>query len=252
MSYTYFAEHYDSLTEDVDYSARAEHFLELLKRHGHSPRVTLDLACGTGSFLIELLKRGIDAFGADMSCEMLTLAQTKTSSEGFSPILICCKMQEMELYSDIDTCVCTLDSINHITDKNELVKAFSNVARYLSADGIFVFDANTVYKHKEILSDNCYIIENEDVFCAWQNEYDPSTNEVLITLDFFEAQGDMYSRTYEQFSERAYTDEEMKEMLTEAGLEIEAVYDDMSFSPPETDSQRVVYVVKHSDKINDK
>lgn len=244
MSYTYFADHYDSLTEDVDYEAKADYFISLLEKHDHKAGVTLDLACGTGSFTIALKKRGIDVFGADMSSDMLSQAQMKACDEGYQILFICNKMQDIELYGTIDTCVCTLDSINHITSEKELEKAFSNIARYLSEDGIMVFDVNTVYKHREVLGDNCFIFDTESVYCAWQNNYDPETNEVMITLDFFEPQDDVYYRTSEQFSERAYTHEQMKAVLEKAGLRTEAIYDDMSFDPPGEDSQREIYVVR--------
>ncbi len=244
MSYTYFADHYDSLTEDVDYEAKADYFISLLEKHDHKAGVTLDLACGTGSFTIALKKRGIDVFGADMSSDMLSQAQMKACDEGYQILFICNKMQDIELCGTIDTCVCTLDSINHITSEKELEKAFSNIAKYLSEDGIMVFDVNTVYKHREVLGDNCFIFDTESVYCAWQNNYDPETNEVMITLDFFEPQDDVYYRTSEQFSERAYTHEQMKAVLEKAGLRTEAIYDDMSFDPPGEDSQREIYVVR--------
>lgn len=244
MSYTYFADYYDSLTEDVDYEAKAEYFLRLLEKHGHNAGVTLDLACGTGSFTVALKKREIDVFGADMSSDMLSQAQMKAAEEGYNILFICSTMQELELYGNIDTCVCTLDSINHITSEKELKKAFSNITKYLSDDGLMIFDANTVYKHREVLGDNCFIFDTENVYCAWQNDYDPETNEVMITLDFFEPEDDVYIRTSEQFSERAYTHEQMKDILESAGLSIEAVYDDMSFYPPKKNSQREIYVVR--------
>jgi len=35
MSYSCFADYYDGLTEDVDYAAKAEYFLELCRRFSH-------------------------------------------------------------------------------------------------------------------------------------------------------------------------------------------------------------------------
>ena len=34
------------------------------------------------------------------------------------------KMQNLNLYGTIDTCICTLDSINHITKEEDVTKAF--------------------------------------------------------------------------------------------------------------------------------
>ena len=71
MSYSYFAEYYDILTENADYEKRAEYFLELFKKHGHDTGLTLDLACGTGTLTLELCMRGTDIFG----CTILSLLQ---------------------------------------------------------------------------------------------------------------------------------------------------------------------------------
>ena len=248
MSYSYFADYYDGLTEDVDYPAKAEYFLKLCERYNHFPGKTLDLACGTGSFTIELKKRGIDVMGADMSIDMLTQAQMKSSEQELDIMYFCCKMQELELPFEIDTCVCTLDSINHITSKSELKKAFIHISSCLADDGLFIFDANTVYKHREILGDNCYIFDTDEVFCAWQNNYNEKNNKVIITLDFFEPDGEKYVRCSEQFAERAYTHSEMEEMLDSAGMEIAGLFDDMSFESPDKASQREIYVVRKKRK----
>ena len=248
MSYSYFAKYYDVLTENVDYHERALYLYELCRFHEHECGVTLDLACGTGSLTIELKKLGIDIFGVDMSSDMLSEAQMKAYENDMNILFLCQRMQELELYGQIDTCFCTLDSINHITSKKELKKAFSCICRCLADDGLFIFDANTVYKHREILGNNCYIFDTEDVFCAWQNNYIEKNNKVIITLDFFEPAGDKYVRFSEQFAERAYTHSEMQEMLDYAGLEIAGIFDDMSFESPAEASQREIYVVRKKKK----
>ena len=225
MNYLDFARYYDELTENVDYPARAEYLLNVMSYFRHAPGRVLDLACGTGSMTVELAKRGIDIFGVDASGDMLTQAYDKA-------------------YDNDLTVICTLDSVNHITSKKTLTRAFSRVSQYLADDGLFIFDANTIYKHKVVLGDNCYIYDIENVFCAWQNNYDPEDNRVVITLDFFESQGDMYLRSTEQFSERAYSREEMTEMLSAAGLEITEVFGDMTLLPPSETEQREIYAVR--------
>ena len=71
---------------------------------------------------------------------------------------------------------------------------------------MFIFDVNTIYKHREILADNSFVYEYPDVFCVWQNSLDEETDTVDIMLDFFEENEDgTYERTSEDFSERAYT-----------------------------------------------
>ena len=243
-AYTYFAEFYDALTLNVEYEKKADYLMSIFERHGHKPGLTLDLACGTGSLTLELHKRGVDIFGADASSDMLSIAQQKFDEEERHTLFLRQKMQKLQLYGKIDTCICTLDSINHLTSTQDVINTFKGVSEYLQDDGLFVFDCNTIYKHKYVLGDNCYIYDTERVFCAWQNNYFEKDNRVIITLDFFEPDGNSYKRFSEQFSERAYSGEELASMLEQAGLVIEAVYDDMSFDDPKPDSQREIYVVR--------
>ena len=88
MSYSYFAEYYDILTENVEYEKRADYFLELFKKHGHDMGLTLDLACGTGTLTLELCKRGVDIFGCDMSVDMLTIFIYIFINNWFSTIIL--------------------------------------------------------------------------------------------------------------------------------------------------------------------
>lgn len=251
MSYSYFAEYYDILTENAEYDKRADYFLELFKRHGHDMGLTLDLACGTGTLTLELCRRGIDIFGCDMSADMLTIAQQKAYEEDKNIMFIKQKMQELQLFGKIDTCISTLDSINHLPSARDVLRTFRRVGEYMNDGGMFVFDLNTVYKHKYILGDNCYIYDTEKVFCAWQNDYREKDNEVVITLDFFERDGKVYRRTSEQFSERAYSDDDIRDMAETAGFSVEAVYDDMTFEDIKENSQRAVYVFRKRRNLNE-
>ena len=244
MSYDVFAEFYYGLTRNVDYKAKADYICDIFKRFNHTPECMLDLACGTGTLTVEFKKRGFDIYGVDASFEMLSQAQSKAAEENIEMLFLCQKMQHLTLYGSIHTCICTLDSINHLPSAEDVVHTFQRIADYLDEDGLLVFDCNTIYKHQHILCDNCYIYDMPGVFCAWQNNYFEKDNEVVITLDFFEPDGKRYRRFTEQFSERAYTDEAMKAMLRQAGLITEAVYEEMSFAPPRPETQREIFVVR--------
>lgn len=243
-SYVDFAAFYDVLTENADYEKRAAYLMKLFEKHHHETGLTLDLACGTGSLTLALSRQGVDIFGADASSDMLSVAQQKFMEDDRQTLFLCQKMQSLELYGSIHTCICTLDSLNHLPSAEDVVRTFQRVAEYLEEDGLFVFDCNTVYKHERILGDNCFIYDTPAVFCAWQNNYFSDRHQVVITLDFFEPEGRHYRRYTEQFSEYAYTREEMNHMLHQAGLYTEAVYEDMTFDEPKPDAQREIFVVR--------
>ncbi len=248
-SYVSFARFYDGLMEDAQYKKRCEYLLELFARHNHEPGLTLDLACGTGSLTRELFRSGVDVYGIDGSADMLSEAMQKSSEEGMNILFLRQKMQNLNLYGTINTCVCTLDSINHITNTEDVRRAFDRVGLFMDNDGLFVFDVNTVYKHQNILADNTFVIENEKVYCVWQNTLGKD-NLVDITLDFFEEENGVYYRSGENFSERAYDDLQIREMLEAAGFELEAVYGDLNFEKPSDDEQRAVYVARMKNSRN--
>lgn len=251
VSYNSFARFYDGLMEDADYKKRCDYILELAQRHSHDMGITLDLACGTGSLTRELVRKGIDVYGVDASAEMLSEAMQKTAEEGLNILYLRQKMQSLDLYGTINTCVCTLDSINHITDINLVKKTFDKVGLFMDDDGLFVFDVNTIYKHREVLADNTFVLENDKVYCVWQNSLE-ADDVVNITLDFFEEEDGIYYRSGESFSERAYSDKQIRDMLADAGFETEAVYGDLTFDEPNETEQRVIYVARMKKSRNKK
>ena len=241
--YHIFSQFYDNLTFNVDYVKRAEYLQSVLSLCGHPWGLTLDLACGTGSLTLELKEKGVDIFGIDGSYDMLSIAMEKAADRGEEVLFLRQQMENLDLYGTIDTCICTLDSLNHITDKDKLQKVFDRVALFMNPDGYFVFDVNTVYKHQHILGNNTFVYDTDSEYCVWQNSL-KENNIVNIELDIFEREGEVYHRHTERFKERAYGIDELKEMLSKSGFEALHVYHDMTTEPLRCDSDRAVFVAR--------
>lgn len=243
MAYEVFADFYDKLTGNVGYSERAEYILSVFDKLGHEAGLTLDLACGTGSLTLELKKKGVDVYGIDGSPDMLSVALQKASEAGEQILYLCQRMQSIDLYGTIDTCICTLDSINHMTNPADVQKTFDRVSLFMNKGGVFLFDVNTVYKHRQVLADNVFVFDTDEVYCVWQNT-PAEDNIVKISLDFFIPEGENYYRITEEFSERAYTVQELEAMLAKAGFKVECVFGDMTLSSPKEDEQRLIVAVR--------
>ena len=245
-SYGDFAYYYDMLTENVDYDKRCEYICGLLAENGVSEGILLDLACGTGTLSLMLSQKGYDVIGVDGSEEMLTQAQEKKMESSDDTIFLCQKMEELDLFGTINAAVSTLDSINHVTDEAKVREIFRRVSLFMEDKGIFIFDVNTPYKHKEVLGDNTFIYDLDEVYCVWQN----STDENLVTtisLDLFEKDQDdeeTYYRYSEEFSERAYDLDDIKSWLQECKFEIVAVYEEMTRDNVRADTQRAVFIAR--------
>ena len=243
-SYGVFAEFYDKLTQDVEYKKRAEYFCTLLSTNGVTGGTLLDLACGTGRLLYEMAALGFDTIGVDASAEMLCLAQSHPKTGEARPLLLCQTMQALDLYDTVDAVVCCLDSINHLTTPQDVQAAFGRVSLFLNPGGVFVFDVNTIYKHRNILANNSFVLDLDELYCVWQNELDEKTDTVEITLDFFEEDGDAYYRSSESFCERAYALEDIRQWLEDTGLTVTGVFEELTQNAPQADTQRVVFTAR--------
>lgn len=242
--YSVFAAYYDELMADVDYAGRAAYLCEIFRRHGLQPHLLLDLGCGTGSFSLELARQGMEVIGVDRSPQMLSEASRKAGTTNGRALFICQDMRALDLYGTVDGAVCTLDGLNHITSSTDLGRVFSGVSLFLNPGGLFVFDLNTPYKFRHVLSDNVFVYDTDRVYCVWQNSLNVRTGLCRFDLTFFERQGETYRRSDESFSERAYTTRRIRGLLARAGLTLEAVYADLAFQPPQETAERAVYVAR--------
>ena len=241
--YHVFSQFYDNLTFNVDYQKRADYLQSVLSLFGHDMGLTLDLACGTGSLTLELKRRGVDIYGIDGSRDMLSVAMDKAYDEGLSVLFLCQQMDRIDLYGTIDTCISTLDSLNHIVDQDKLQATFDRVALFMNPGGFFVFDVNTVYKHQHILGNHTFVYDTEDVYCVWQNSL-KENHIVNIELTIFEREGAAYRRHTEHFKERAYEIDELKARLAKAGFETVGVFNDMTADPLSENAERAVFVAR--------
>ncbi len=244
MSYSSFASVYDELTFNVDYEKRAEYIMSILKDNGIEDGLLLDLACGTGSLSVEFAKKGFEVIATDSSADMLMEAQNKAFSEGVNIMFLCQKMQETDLYGTVRAIVCSLDSINHLENIDEVRKTFSVLKNFIDDGGIMVFDVNTLYKHREVLGNNTFIYDEKNVYCVWQNRLLPDNKTVGINLDFFVKNGSTYERFNENFKEIAFSDEEITSAVENSGFKVVKRYSDLSCSRPKEDTERVYYVIR--------
>lgn len=243
-----FSAFYDRLMTDVDYAARAAYLLRLFERHGQKPHTVLDIACGSGSLCEALQRHGIDVIGVDGSDTMLMRAREKL---GERVLLLCQDMCELDLYGTVDGAVCTLDSLNHLCKTDDLKAVFQKARLFVEPGGLFIFDVNTVHKHRHVLGDNTFVYEHDDMLCVWRNRYIARTHEVDMLLDFFvETEDGTYDRYQDTVRERAYSESTLRRLLAESGWETLAVYADMTESAPSADCERLVFVARSTRTVS--
>lgn len=250
-AYTSFARVYDTFMDNVPYKEWADYLGKILKEYGIDDGLVLDLGCGTGNMTEMLASSGYDMIGVDNAEEMLEIAMEKKVESGHDILYLLQDMREFELYGTVRAVISACDSVNYITDDEDLTEVFRLVNNYLDPEGLFVFDFNTEYKYREILGEQTIAEDREECSFIWDNYYDEDEriNEYELTLFVRdEEQPQLYRKYQEEHFQRAYTLERIRHMLTEAGLEYVTAYDDYTKESPHDRSERICVVAREHGK----
>lgn len=232
---------YDRLNGDIDYKGIADFIEACYKRYmNEKPSLVLDLGCGTGAMTIELASRGYDMTGLDISPDMLSRAYTRAAEAGqYGIMFLEGDMCDFELYGTVGSVVCCLDGINHLLEEDDVLDCFDLVHNYLDPDGLFIFDVNTPYKFRNIYADNDYVLEEDGAVCVWQNRLSEDGEQCDFHLSVFDRCEDgRYERHDGVQSERCYSEDALREMLTECGFEVVGFFGDTSFGNPVEKTER--------------
>ncbi len=254
-AYSNFAAVYDALMDNIPYDEWFSYLHTLLKEHDVNDGLIAELGCGTGNITEHLSLSGYDMIGIDNSPAMLDIANEKKAENGTKTLYLCQDMREFELYGTVRACICLCDSINYITESDELTHVFSLVNNYLDPSGIFIFDFHTRHYYQDVVADATIAEDRDGISFIWDNYYDSETfvNELSLSLflrdDSF-SEENVYHKYEELHIQRGYTLEEMCECVKASGLTLLAAYDAFTREPA-TDQCERIYIIAQETRVPD-
>lgn len=240
--YKGFAYIYDELMRDNDYSLWADYIEKIFSINNIKPESIADLACGTGSFCVEMAARGYEMTGIDLSSDMLSCAHNKMLEKKVNVLFVNQDITDFKLYNTVDAVVCLMDSINYITKKGNLLSLFDSVGKYLNRSGLFIFDINSPYKFEKILDNNVFYDVDEKISYIWQNNYNKESHICRYDLTFFIKEGKLFRKYDEIHMERCYETSEINNLVNKSGLAVKSVFDAFKFCTPGEKSHRIFFV----------
>ena len=241
--YSSLAELYDRLTDNVPYEKYAAQIERLFRRYRQKPSLVLDLACGTGSLTALLAERGYEMIAADLSPDMLAVAREKCRDLAVPPVFICQDMCELDLYGTVQAAVCCLDSVNYLTDRRQLKRAFSRVSLFLEQGGLFLFDVKTPAMFRT-MDGLCSVDEDKGWFSAWRYGWDGRSSLCVHQVDLFFEHGGTYLRQTEEHIQRAYQRSVLEQALHETGFALRGVYQGLSLRPAQEETGRLFFAAQ--------
>lgn len=163
-AYEKFARFYDLVNGDPE--ARSRQILENIGRHRPGSTSVLEIGCGTGAILAGL-GSGFTMTGLDLSPEMLDYAARRCPSAH----LHLDDMTSFSLPEKFDVVLCVFDTLNHVETFAGWQSVFERVREHLKADGIFIFDVNTLGRLRQLSE-----------MAPWVHHFDENT--LIMNVEF--------------------------------------------------------------------
>lgn len=235
--YREFADTYDYLMRDVPYDISFEIIKHVIDNYiitkGRALQIA-DLACGTGTLAIDLARQGYKVIGIDLSENMLAIAEEKQLREKLPPArrvnFLCQDLLDLEIPVQPDLVISFLDSLNYIIDINDLKLVFNKVYNQLANDGIMIFDLISLHKISKIIANKSHFDVSDDIISIWENSFDEKEKILSYDLSILvKEEANLYRRSDEYHEQRAYTIDEIRNIIEENNFIIEKEFSDYNF-----------------------
>jgi SAM-dependent methyltransferase len=175
----------------------------------------LDIGCGYGRHAIELVQRGLDVTGLDLSLPLLLRAADEAQRRAMSVNFVHADMREMAFEKQFDGACCMLTSFGYF-DEDTNLRVAEGIARSLKPGGRFLLD---VVNRDYIVSDLPSRVWWEGNGCVVLEEVDFNfhTSRVLTHRSIVFEDG---RQLEQEISVRAYSLHEIGRLLRQAGFRV--------------------------------
>lgn len=246
-TYSGFADVYDELMDNIPYDDWFDYLHGLLLEYGVKDGIVAELGCGTGSITERMSASGYEMIGIDNSPAMLEKANTKKNANKSSTLYLCQDMRNLELYGTVNAIISLCDSINYITDYDELVLMLSLCNNYLDTNGLIVFDFHTRHYYKDVIAAATIAESRDNISFIWDNYYDEDENINELCLSLFlkvDDDNELYKKHEELHIQRGYTLAEMLAAVKASGLTLVKAYDAFTKLPANEDCDRIYIIAR--------
>lgn len=206
-AYSSIAKFYNRLA-DRDYDA----YYDFVKNHIKGDVV--ELGAGAGRFTTKYIDSVSSATLVDSSGEMLNELNANLKKHRRKSQVILADANEFVPLKKVDTVLAVCDVFNYVKDFGGLIERING---YLKAGGTLIFDISSKYKLQEIIGNNVFFEDYDDVTYLWTNSL--SDDSVKMDITVFERDGDVYKRMDETGVQFIIEQRLVEETLTKYGFD---------------------------------
>jgi SAM-dependent methyltransferase len=246
LAYERLAPVYDDFTDGYDHDAWVDRLVRIARDHGaKGPRV-LDVACGTGKSFTPLLERGYDVWACDISPAMVERARRCAGVN--ADRVVVSDMRELPKLGAFELITCLDDAVNYLLSVEDLVAAFTSIARSLAPDGVYLFDTNTLATYRAGFADGV-VFERPLAGAVWRGETAEPIEPGALCMAAIELD-DAHAGAISRHVQRHHPEPVVRRALTSAGLATRAVLGQSTGGVLHADADeqahtKLVYVAGH-------
>lgn len=123
-----------------DIPGETDLFLQSIEKFSQIPvRRFFEIACGNSPHMEEIIKRGYEYVGIDLSGEMLDYSSSKASRKGGKAEFFQADLASFSLAEMVDYAFIALGSL-YIKDTSEIISHFDSVGKALKRGGLYLLD----------------------------------------------------------------------------------------------------------------
>lgn len=234
---------YDLIHEKPADSREVAFYERQIQKYG-SP--VLELACGSGNYLVVLSQPDIEISGIDISGEMLNAAEQRAERQATETNLINADMRSFELNQTFALIFVAGNSLQHLEKRTDVEACFASVRRHLAPGGKFIVEVfnpspkllnrnpQERYFVGEYKTENGWVVLTENV------RYDIATQ--INHIDWHYKNQFMKEEQTVSFTMRQFFPQEFDALFEYNGFRIEAKYGDFDESAFSSDSPKQIVV----------
>jgi SAM-dependent methyltransferase len=208
-----------------------------------TPMKILDLACGFGRHTNRLAALGHTMTGVDLTPGFLDIARIDASQRKVDVDYIQADMRTPIFEDEFDRVMLLFTAFGYFSDEENL-KVLVNVCKALKQGGLLIFDSPS----------RDAFLKDVRPFSVMEKE----GNLMIDRMTFDSLQGRIYNkrivfrngvRKDKPYFTRLYNPQEIKVLLTQAGLKLQHFYGSWDGSEYKSESHRMIVIAEKSDRL---
>lgn len=238
-AYTRLAGVYDELVVDPSYPFWADFIVGVWLPDDAGVSRVLDVCCGTGLMMAELLERGYAVVGVDAAAAMLARARELL---GPGVPLIQATLPDLGVEGVFDAAISTFDGLNYLTAE-EFGRSVAAIAARLRPGGWFIFDLHTDVMMAFTQANPRIVGEERGHQFVIASNVDPQARTCATTITMTPPGGDVFSERHEQYF---HSDAQVRSALADAGFDHVTVTQEYTAEPPGPATLRATWVARRA------